>query len=123
MNGTRMFRPAGRVSLYFPNRSTTPARACGMIFTVLASITTTNSSSSTATISNAIGTTVSFSVAELGKRVHVRRGAADLEDLHGRSHLDGLVLVVRRGRPDLAPELDLPDREAGHPLGDDGPLA
>src|SRR6478609_6768054 len=123
MNGTRMFRPADRVSLYFPNRSTTPARACGMIFTVLASMPTTNSSSSTARIINAIATTISFSVAELGKRMDVRRRAADLEDLHGRADLDGLVLVVRRGGPDLAPQLDLPDGEAGHPLGDDSPLA
>ena len=36
-----MFRPAGSVCLYLPKRSTMPARACGMIRTVRASITIT----------------------------------------------------------------------------------
>src|SRR3954451_13275462 len=84
-NGTTMFRPAGSVSLYLPKRSTTPARACGMIRTVFASSTITKISSSASRIRIAV-TGLSYlrrSLAELGDRVDVRRGAADLEDLHG----------------------------------------
>src|SRR6476659_7027752 len=57
MNGTTTLRPAGSVSLYFPKRSTMPARACGMIRTVLASRTTTKSRTTSANPSrNGIGT-------------------------------------------------------------------
>ena len=38
-----MFSPAGRLVLYFPKRSTMPARACGTIRTVLTSTATANS--------------------------------------------------------------------------------
>src|SRR3954464_10904013 len=98
MNGTTMFRPAGRVSLYLPNRSTIPARACGMIRTVFASRMITNSSRIAARIRTTV-TDVSSSFAELADGVDVRRRATDLEDLHGAARLDGDVLVVRRGRP------------------------
>src|SRR6478609_134930 len=127
MKGTTMLRPAGRVLRYLPKRSTTPARACGTIRTVLARSTTTKISSRASRIRITGGTSDSSScfglAVELGDRVDVRRGTADLEHLDRGSGLDGEVLVVRRGAPGLARELDLIDSQTGDPLGDGGTLA
>src|SRR3954447_12498047 len=112
MNGTTMLRPAGRVCLYFPNPSPTPARACGTIRTVLASRVTTKRNSSTSrmsTISAPMDTPSDLSVGGRGPgsgletryRMDVRRGSADLQDLDGLARIDREGLVVRLGRPDL----------------------
>src|SRR5690349_13096579 len=119
-----MFRPAGSVSLYLPNRSTMPARACGMIRTVRASITTTNR---TTRISRAYTTSMAApslfggpdSGHQLAHGVDVRRGAADREHLDRRPGRDREGLVVRAGRPDLARQLDASRVVGRELLGDD----
>src|SRR4051794_9103231 len=120
-----MLRPAGSVSLYFPNRSTIPARAWGTIRIVLASRGTTKRNSRTSrmsTISAPMGTPSAL-VVRRGRgansgldaryRMDVRRGSADLQDLDGAPRLDGERLVVRLGRPDLAGQLDPSGLEPG----------
>src|SRR4051812_42664357 len=127
-----MLRPAGSVSLYFPNRSTMPARACGMIRTVLASSTMTKAKNRTAIPSRYGVTGCSQSGSgwlgvggrsrlERGvDRVHVDGRTLHGEHLDGRAGLDGQRAVVRDGRPDLTGELDPPGLMAGDLLGDDG---
>src|SRR6478752_232078 len=114
-----MLRPAGSVALYLPKRSTMPARACGTIWTVFASSMITKMTTSNSRIRITRGTRLSLSFAELGDWMDVRRRAADLEDLHSGAGFDREVLVVRRCRPGLPRQLDLADREAGHPLRHD----
>src|SRR3954452_20291984 len=108
-NGTTMLRPAGSVSLYFPNRSTMPARACGMIRTVLASSTMTKAKNRTAIPSRYGVTGCSQSGSgwlgvggrsrlERGvDRVHVDGRTLHGEHLDGRAGLDGQRAVVRDG--------------------------
>src|SRR6476619_6676065 len=122
-----MLRPAGRVCLYLPKRSTMPARAWGTIRTVLASSTMTNRNSNASSINRAV---MPSSFLQLGRsrlegrdRVDVRRGAPDLEDLDGLPRCDGEVLVVRRRRPDLARQPDAARLHGRDLLGDDATLA
>src|SRR5688572_15443398 len=120
MNGTSSLRPASSVSWYLPKRSTTPARACGMIFTVFASSTTANNASS-ATITSTIMRGLRFggrpSGLESGDGVDVRRSASDLEHLDRLPRFDGQRVVVRLGRPDLSGQLDPAGRDRGDLLG------
>ena len=51
MNGMTIVSPGSSVRLYRPNRSTTPARACGMTRTVRAAMNSAKTTSTTATIS------------------------------------------------------------------------
>src|ERR1051325_8884858 len=116
-----MLRPAGSVSLYLPKRSTIPARACGMIRTVRASITSTNR---TTRISRAYTTSMAAPSLEgsghqLADGVHVGRGAADREHLDRSPGGDGEGLVVRAGRPDLSGQLHPSGVVDGQLLGDD----
>ena len=53
-NGIRMVRPGLSVRWYLPSRSTTPARACGMIRTDRTSTITTNMMRTSSTIQIAI---------------------------------------------------------------------
>ena len=88
-----MLRPAGRVSLYLPKRSTMPARACGTIRTVLASRTTTKTTTSSEQDQQGCRHSVLLRVGRLGRtcgsgleaghRVDVGRRALDLQDLDG----------------------------------------
>src|SRR5687768_13354839 len=105
MNGTTILRPASRVCWYFPKRSTMPARACGTILTVLASMTMANSASRASTMS-AVMTLLRLwcSGFETVDGVDVGGGAADLEHLDGLAGLDGERLVVGLGAPDVAGE-------------------
>src|SRR5215211_1869799 len=122
-----MFRPAGSVSLYLPKRSTMPARACGMIRTVRASSTTTNSTNRTM-IPIAYGVTAGSKRVAVGGCSRVDRpvGRVDVDGraLHGQ-HVDGLPrldgdgVVVGLGGPDLPGQLDPPGRVGGDVLGDD----
>src|SRR5215213_7276070 len=114
MNGSTMLSPAGSVPLYLPKRSTMPARACGTMRTVLASRTMTNRSNRASGIRNSTGTS---SGVETRDRVDIGGGASDLEHLDGLAGLDDEVLVVRRGRPDLAGQLDSTVLERGDLLG------
>src|SRR5687767_9750725 len=120
MNGTTTLRPAGSVPLYLPKRSTMPARACGTMRTVLASITMTNSSNSASRMRNSMGTS---SGVETRDGVDVGGGAPDLEHLDGLAGLDDDVLVVRRGGPDLPRQLDPAVVEGGDLLGHHALLA
>src|SRR3954469_15418401 len=127
MNGTTMLRPAGRDSLYLPKRSRMPARACGMIRTVRASMMTTNS---TIRISRAYTTSMAApslggagSGHQLADRMDVRRGAADREHLDRRPRGDRERVVVGTGRPDLAGQLDPSWGMGGELLGHDALLA
>src|SRR3954453_5393399 len=119
-NGTTTLRPAGRLALYFPNRSTIPARACGTMRTVLASTATTKTTTRISTTS--AGCMVSsFSVPSTNLRVetrylvHERCRALDLQYVDPRARFDDQVLVVRTGGPQLAVDAH-PAAVGGHPL-------
>src|SRR6188472_3020029 len=124
MNGTTMLRPAGSVSLYLPKRSTMPARACGMIRTVLTSSRTTNSRIRTKS-PRRYGVTRGFlsvggsRLEGLVHRVDEDGGALHGQHLHGLAGLDGERLVVGTGTPDLAVQLHAAGGDAGDDLGDE----
>src|SRR4051812_17634981 len=87
-------RPAVRVSLYLPNRSTMPARACGTMRTVLLSTRTTNSKNRMRGTNRYGLTSVSWvggpSLVERGVRgMDVDGGALDGQHLDGLACLDG----------------------------------
>src|SRR3954467_7350255 len=113
-----MFRPAGRLALYLPNRSKMPARACGTMRTVFARTANANTTSRTSTMSAAgMVTPLSLSLlpvccdravllgVQLGDLVHDRHRAADLEDVDLGTRLDDVVVVRPAGphHPGAAP--------------------
>src|SRR6266540_4826772 len=98
-NGTTSVSPGVSVRLYRPRRSTTPARACGMMRTVRASTKSTKSATTASTIS-VVTTGLLF--------VDERRRALDLDDLGARTRLEHLVLHVRPSRPLLAADANAP---------------
>src|SRR3954465_6685438 len=113
MNGTTTFSPAGSVSLYFPKRSRIPARACGMIRTVRARSTTTNSTirtrSAYTTVIERFPSRWCGLRQDLAHGVDEGRCSADGEHLDGGAGWNGHGIVVRLGAPDLAADL--------HPAG------
>src|SRR3954453_2682214 len=95
-SGKTMCSPGRSVGLYPPQRSTTPARACGITRTVFAARNTANTNSTASTIRPTIGSSLLLG--------HERRRAADLHDVPPRAGVDDLVVVVASRRPDLAVE-------------------
>src|SRR4051794_20055804 len=95
--GTTSARPGSSVRWQRPSRSTTPARACGMIRMPRATVISTTAATTMSTIKLAKGVLFLF--------VYQRRGALDLHDLDPGAGLEGVVLVVGAGGPDLAVQL------------------
>src|SRR4051812_32432465 len=104
-----------------------PARACGMIRTVLAS---TRIAKSTRTTKNAKTNVMRVASArgvrsgpQLVGAEYVGRGALDRHDVDRGALLDLVVLVVGPGGPDLAVDLHASRRRVGQRLDDVAPLA
>src|SRR5690349_14612403 len=98
-----MLSPGCRVVRYLPNRSTTPARACGTMRIVCASSTITKIAR---TASSESATDMVSSSGELRTLEHVGRGALDADDVHDGPGRDRVLLQVWRGGPLLAADLD-----------------
>src|SRR3954468_8625981 len=101
MNGMTMLSPGANVRLWRPQRSTTPARACGITRTVRAARNSANTTSTTATIRPAISCLLLL--------CHERRRAPDLHDMHPGARLDHDVVVVAASGPDLPVDPHAPD--------------
>src|SRR5450755_2851109 len=97
INGVTNVNPGSSVRWYRPSRSSTAARACGMIRIVLAAITSATTTS-TATTINATTWVSSLWHDE-------RRGAPDLNHFDLPARGDHLLLVIRARRPHLAADL------------------
>src|SRR3954451_13484720 len=97
MNGITIVSPGVRVRAQRPSRSTTPARACGITRTVLASATMMKSATRASTIRAA---TAGLLFDDEGGR------ALDLDHVHAGSFLEDLVLEVRARRPFFAADPD-----------------
>src|SRR5271169_3897322 len=95
-NGTTSVSPGDSVRLYRPSRSTTPARACGTIFTVRHNVSRTRKTTMAAAISGYMSAP-SF--------VDERGRALDLHHFDLRAGLIHRVLRVRARRPFLAADL------------------
>src|SRR6188508_2301852 len=101
-----MLSPGESVTRYLPNRSTMPARACGMIRTVLASRMTTKMTKTARMIKPVMVPPLPLLCGARSGAADVGRRAPDLDHLGAFTGLDLVELVVRGGGPLVAADLD-----------------